>query len=99
MGRSGLIYLYSLAIMFYSFFLNLLLIGSQGLDFLATVCESQITAQLSDDEFEKFKLLLSQCVGHIIGSSTDTPISSLSANSLKSPQANGVRRFSKLTSK
>ena len=40
----------------------------QGLDFLVTACESEITCHLSDDEFIKFKESVSQCVHHIIGS-------------------------------
>lgn len=74
-------------------------ICSQGLDFLATVCESQITSQLSDEEFGKFKESIGQCVGHIIGSTAlDTQSINVIGSSLKSPQLTSVRRFSKLTS-
>ncbi|XP_067008813.2 mitogen-activated protein kinase kinase kinase 4 isoform X2 [Anabrus simplex] len=46
--------------------------ANQGLDFLITVCEPQITCYLRDNEFEALKSCIDECISHVIG--TAVPI-------------------------
>ena len=64
--------------------------ATQGLEFLVTACESDITCHLPDDEFKKLKDSVSQCVHHIIGS--------LDTSSKPQSSSSTVRRYSKNSS-
>lgn len=61
--------------------------ATQGLEFLVTACESDITYHLSDEEFCRLKESVSQCVHHVIGS--------LDHSSKTQSLSPAIRRFSK----
>lgn len=77
----------------------------QGLDFLVTVCESEITSYLSDEEFLQLKEKIGSSVSHVIGA-LDPPQSSNGSSSSSgfgsvrsNPASPAIRRFSRTSGK
>ncbi|XP_076445793.1 mitogen-activated protein kinase kinase kinase 4-like [Babylonia areolata] len=48
--------------------------ATHGLDFLTSVCDPKFLAYLSNQEFEKFKQTISDCLTHVIGTMEQRPI-------------------------
>ena len=79
--------------------------AAQGLDFLVTVCDTEITARLTDKDFHKLKETIGSSVCHVIGV-VDPPLTPNGSSSypiltpLKSnPNSPAVRRFSRTSGK
>ena len=57
----------------------------QGLDFLATACDPEMTCHLTEDEFRRLKESIEECVAHVIGSAeaSTSPTSSTPSPTLR----------------
>ncbi|KAK7107487.1 mitogen-activated protein kinase kinase kinase 4-like isoform X2 [Littorina saxatilis] len=70
--------------------------ATHGLDFLTSVCDPKFLAYITNQDFEKFKQTISDCLTHVIGTMEQRPIGagiSIVSKSSMELRPQGIQRF------